>query len=253
MIEIAEPWFLPILAILLFGVAVLYASVGHGGASGYLAILSFFAFSPEEMATTALTLNVLVSGMAFLSFRAAGHFRPNLLLPFVVTSIPAAFAGGMLNVPPRYYAWLLGAVLLVAAGRLVWRARAESVRAVVSAPGAAVAAGTGAGIGLLSGIVGVGGGIFLSPILILRGWATPRQTAAVSAGFIFVNSLSGLGGRVVGGNLVYGELLWLLPAVVAGGVVGSRLGAVRVQSEGSRRLLAVVLLLAALKLLLLGL
>ncbi len=253
MIELSGPGFLAGLAAVLFAVAVLYSSVGHGGASGYLAILSFFAFAPEEMATTALTLNVLVSGLAFASFRAAGYFRPTLLIPFIVASIPAAFVGGMLSVPPRYYAWLLGAVLIVAAGRLVWRARSEEMTRVVAAPRLGIAASTGAGIGLLSGIVGVGGGIFLSPVLILMGWATPRQTAAVSAGFIFLNSLSGLGGRAVGGNLAFGQLLWVVPAVLAGGLIGSRLGALRVHSSGSRRLLAAVLLLAALKLLVLGL
>lgn len=248
-----DPILLLGLGALLFAVASLYSSVGHGGASGYLALLSFFAFAPAEMATTALTLNVLVAGTAFLSFRAAGHFRLRLLLPFVLASIPAAFVGGLLSISARSYAWLLGTVLIVAAVRLAWGGTIEERGRITRAPETGVAVGTGAGIGLLSGIVGVGGGIFLSPIMILKGWATARETAAVSAAFIFLNSLSGLGGRVVGGTLVYGPLLWLIPVVIMGGIFGSGLGAQRARSVHLRRLLSAVLILAAFKLAVMGL
>lgn len=251
-----SPLALAALAGLLFLVAALYASVGHGGASGYLAILSFFAFAPAEMATTALTLNVLVAGAAFLSFRAAGHFQRSLLVSFAVASIPAAFVGGTLQVSPRYYAGLLALALVVAALRMAWPKGGDGVDRTadpIRAPSMAVALPTGAGVGLLSGIVGVGGGVFLSPLLIFLRWATVRETAGVAAAFIVVNSVSGLLGRALGGTLAYGPLLWILPAVVAGGFLGARFGARRLTPRSLRLLLAGVLLLAAFKLAVLGL
>lgn len=246
-----EPWQIALLALLLFVVAALYSSVGHGGASGYLAVLSLFAFAPQEMATTALVLNVLVAGMAFLQFQRAGFFRLRLLLSFLVASVPAAFVGGLVHIPPTVYALVLAAVLAFTAVRLGWpRSQAQELSSTGS-PSPMLTLPTGAGIGLLSGMVGVGGGIFLSPVLLIMRWASIKETAAVSAAFIVVNSLAGLAGRFTSGNWELGALLWLVPVAFAGGLLGSYSGAWLLQSPTLRRLLALVLLVAAGKLLLL--
>lgn len=257
------PWDLVLLALLVFPVAALYAAVGHGGASGYLALMALFAFDPGRMASTALALNLLVAGTGTLNFWKAGHLKARLFWPFAVASVPAAFLGGALNVPIRTYALLLAGVLLFAAARLLLpvSARAAAARGptgatpsssrdeVVRAPPVAVALVTGAAIGLLSGIVGVGGGIFLSPLMLLLGWAGPKQTAAASAAFILVNSVAGILGRVSRGAFVTDALLPLALSAFAGGVLGSYLGAQLLPGLWLRRLLGVVLLVATVKLL----
>ncbi len=232
-----------------FVIALLYASVGHGGASGYLAALSFVAVRPDEMATTALTLNVVVATMALISFRRAGHFDGRLAWPFLAASVPAAFVGGLMPVPVRLYQILLAIALGVAAIRLAVNFRGrENDRAV--RPRLAFALPVGGGIGWLSGVVGVGGGIFFSPLLLLLRWASPKQTAAASAAFILVNSVAGLGGRAVRSGFEYGTLWPLLAAALLGGWVGAHLGANHFSGQTLKRLLAVVLLIAAAKLLL---
>lgn len=231
-----------------FIVAVLYASVGHGGASGYLALLSLApaALAPDQMAATALTLNLFVAGMGWLAFARAGHFVGRLAWPFLVASVPAAFLGGATPVSVRIYAALLAGALFIAALRLFMTGRHQDP---LKPPRLGVAVPVGAGIGWLSGVVGVGGGVFLSPLLLLLRWANAKQTAAVSACFILVNSASGLAGRFVRGAVDYGTLWPLLLAAFAGGLLGSRLGANHFSGALLKRLLAVVLLVAALKLL----
>jgi uncharacterized membrane protein YfcA len=226
-----------------------YASVGHGGASGYLADLSFMAVRPDEMATTALTLNVVVAGMALMSFVRAGHFIGRLTWPFVVASVPAAFLGGLMPVPVQLYAILLAAALGVAAFRLTVEPplKAETLPRL---PSLAVAIPVGGGIGWLSGVVGVGGGIFLSPLVLLLQWATPKQVAATSAAFILINSAAGLIGRAARAGLAYGTLWPLLLAALFGGLVGAHLGANHFSGRVLKRVLAIVLLIAAAKLLL---
>ncbi|MBM4169739.1 MAG: sulfite exporter TauE/SafE family protein [Ignavibacteria bacterium] len=239
-----------ILSILVLVVALLYSSVGHGGASGYLAVLSFFVIAPAVMSSTALLLNVLVAGMGSYAFYRAGHFSFRLTWPFVVTSVPAAFIGGLISVSEKAYFFLLAVILLIAAYRMVIVVNGSAPEPDGSRTRLAVAWPVGGGIGLLSGIVGVGGGIFLSPLMILRKWAGAKQTAAVSAVFIVVNSMAGLGGRLVRGGLEFGSLWPLVVAAFAGGWVGSHLGARRFSSLTLRRLLAVVLVIASGKLLL---
>ncbi|MBI3953608.1 MAG: sulfite exporter TauE/SafE family protein [Chloroflexi bacterium] len=236
------------LSALVCAVAFLYSSVGHGGASGYLAVLSLFAFAPMQMATTALVLNVLVAGTGTVAFWRAGHLSWRLLGPFVLAAVPAAFLGGLLGVRPELYGLLLAAVLAFAALRLGLRLEPRGAAEATQRPPLGVALPLGGGIGLLSGVVGVGGGIFLSPLLILLRWATTKQTAAVSAAFIVANSLSGLLGRALGGNFELGPLAALIPAAFLGGLAGSYLGASRFSGLLLRRLLAVVLLVAAVKL-----
>ena len=236
------------LLVLIFLVAVVYASVGHGGASGYLAAMSLLAYAPAAMASSALLLNLLVAGTSCLTFWRAGHGSFQLLWPFIVGSVPAALIGGWLPVSARTYGWLLAAALLVAGIRLCLPAfqRAEPLKR----PRLSIAVFAGVGVGLLSGVVGVGGGIFLSPLMMLLRWADAKQTAAASAGFIVVNSTAGLIGRFVAGRFVMSPLVPLVVAAFAGGVVGSRLGANHFSGLWLRRLLAVVLVIAAGKLVL---
>lgn len=250
------------LALLIFIVAFLYASVGHGGASGYLAVLSFFGFSRPEMASTALILNILVAGLSFYAYFRSGHFSARLTFPFIIASIPAAFVGGLLKLPPHAYSVLLALTLLFAAFRLSWTPNAprklpdgsldlnqplpetKPVSLKIGLP-------VGGGIGLLSGMVGVGGGIFLSPVMLLMRWADVKHTSATAALFIVVNAASGLLGRFVSHGIVIGNLVPLLLAAAAGGWLGAYLGATRFSSITLRRLLAFVLVLAAFKLLVL--
>ncbi len=235
-------------SVLFFFVAILYSSVGHGGASGYLAVLSFFSIAPALMSTTALLLNVLVSTTAFVAFFRAGHFSMKLVWPFLVTSVPAAFFGGALKLPPKGYFLLLASVLLFAAYRLIIDIPSKHDESLARPPKLGVALPVGAGIGALSGIVGVGGGIFLSPLILLMDWAGAKRTAAVSALFILVNSIAGLSGRLYTGTFAVSELLPFLAAAFLGGLVGSRLGSRRFSSLTLRRLLGLVLIVASAKL-----
>lgn len=227
-------------------IAFLYASVGFGGASGYLAAMSLFVIPPNVMSSTALMLNVLVSSIAFIAYYRARHFTPRLLWPFLLTSIPAAFLGGYIEVSTNTYLALLYASLTYVAYRmLVFRKDGGGDGRNYKAMPLLIATACGAGIGLLSGIIGIGGGIFLSPLIVLAGWGSPKQAAASAAGFIFVNSASGLIGRLAGGNLEFGLLGYaLIPLGIAGALGGSRLGARYLSGNSVRRLLGVVLLLA---------
>ena len=243
----ADPLSLTLILILIFFVAVLYSSVGHGGASGYLAVLSFFAFAPSEMASTALVLNLLVAGIGAYLYAKAGHLSWKLTWPFLVTSIPTAFVGGLLKVADTTYFLLLAAVLLIAAIRLA-TAKGTAESPEPKALNFGVALPVGAGIGALSGIVGVGGGIFLSPLMIFMKWADPKRTAAVSALFIWVNSLAGLGGRFLRDSVVVENLLPLVITAFLGGLLGSYIGAHKFSGLTLRRVLALVLLIASVKL-----
>lgn len=232
-----------------FLIAFIYASVGHGGASGYLALLSFFAFPHRQIASSALCLNVLVAGIAFYLFAKNGHFSWALVWPFTVSSVPAAFLGGMVRVGPDVYSMLLGMVLIYAAWRLFFSLE-PAAGAPVHLPPRLPAAVIGFAIGLLSGIVGVGGGIFLSPLLLLLGWCGAKPAAAASAFFILVNSLAGVAGRVSAGNFEGNSFLAaLLIAAALGGQAGARLGARNFSPLWLRRILAAVLVLASVKLL----
>lgn len=232
---------------LFFIVAFLYSSVGHGGASGYLAILSFTDTPPDQMATTALILNLLVASISFISYWQARHFSWRLTWPFMISSVPAAFLGGLIHLPCRVYELLLSVVLIFAAIRL-FMPPDKGVDNNNRKPGLPTAISVGAGIGFISGIVGIGGGIFLSPIILIMRWANAKQTAAASAVFIVVNALAGLLGRLARCGVQVGDLAPLLAAGCVGAVAGSYLGAGRFPGLALRRILAVVLLIAALKL-----
>lgn len=236
------------LSVLVFLIAMLYASVGHGGASGYLSVLGLTPLPPQAISTSALILNLLVSGTSWQSYLQAGHYHFRLVWPFLLASIPAAFIGGWLHISGPVYYTVLGVVLLFASARTAWPdstlADTSVYRNGVPLPAALLAGG---GIGLISGMIGIGGGIFLSPLMILFRWADAKQTAAASAFFILINSLSALAGRLASGNLIVGHLWPLLIAGFIGGLLGSYMGAFRISMVGLRRLLAIVLLAAAVK------
>ena len=234
---------------LTFLVALIYSSVGHGGASGYLALLSFFAFPHEFMATSALLLNLFVSAAAFAHFWKARHFSWNSTWPFILSSVPLAFLGGLIKLSPSVYSLLLGLVLWVAAFRLLVQPESIPAHQIFPSRGAALA--IGGSIGLVSGMVGIGGGIFLTPLLVLFRWASPREAAATSALFILVNSSAGLLGRMMRHPLEISFsafLIGLILAALLGGMIGSRLGANHFSAQRLKQILALVLLTASFKL-----
>ena len=239
------------LTALFFLMAVLYASVGQGGGSGYLAAMALLGVAPEDIRQTALTLNVVVAGIGLVKFARAGFFDWRLCLPFVVASVPAAFLGGALSLPSEVFKPTVAVILLWAAGLLIWRPPAPGEKPSGSPPHL-VALGAGGGIGLVSGLIGIGGGIFLAPLLILRRWADPKTTAGLSSAFILVNSLAALAG-VFSHSPGFPPLLPIWMAVVAmGGWVGADFGAKRMSAKTLQKVLAGVLVVASLKLFLAG-
>jgi uncharacterized membrane protein YfcA len=235
-------------SVLIFIAALLYSSVGHGGASGYLAVMALLGFAPEVMKPAALSLNVLVAGLASWKFIRAGAFSRDLLLPLVITSVPMAALGGALHLPGQYYRFLLGVVLIFAAAWPIFRVQLVQERPSLPAPRLLLLL-SGAVIGLLSGLTGVGGGIFLSPLLLIMGWATVRSTAGISAAFILLNSLAGLAGMWFKGAQLPAELPWWALAAGLGGWIGAELGARHLTSTTLRTLLSLVLLIAGGKML----
>lgn len=233
--------------LLLLLVAFLYAAVGHGGASGYLALMSFYSFEPGTMRSSALLLNIIVSLLAFLQFYRRGYFRWSLFWPFAVASIPAAFLGGRIIVEPGLYKQILGVLLLFPVIKLAGLKYKPEKKIREQDPVISILIGLI--IGLFSGMIGIGGGIILSPVILLLNWAGMKQTAAVSALFIFVNSLAGLAGILTTGFDFQPETGILLAIVFTGGLAGSYFGAKKFDSVLLKRILAAVLLIAAVKLL----
>jgi uncharacterized membrane protein YfcA len=236
-----------VLAGLFFAAAILYGMVGHAGASAYLAAMGLVGVAPEVMKPTALTLNILVSIIVTYRFSRAGFVRPMAAVPFLVGSVPAAFIGGAVVLPGNVYRPLVGAILLFAAARFGITAGRPSEE-FAPRPPLPLAVVSGAVIGLLAGLTGTGGGIFLTPLLIATGWAGTRYAAGTSAIFILANSVSGLAGNIGAvGNIPGAIPLWLV-VVAAGGAIGSELGSRRLPAPWVRRGLAAVLLVAGLKL-----
>lgn len=236
----------PLLLMLLPVVAFLYASVGHGGASGYLALMSLFAFPVSLMKPTALVLNILVSGISFYFYYREKKFEWSLFWPFAISSIPCSFLGGLLTVEAQVYKIILGSVLMVAVLRLLgFLGKSPEQIKPVHLPSALL---IGAIVGFISGLIGIGGGIILSPVLLLLGWAQMKQTAAVSALFILVNSLSGLFGLISKGD-VLPATSWTVALVVAlGGILGGYYGSRKFNTVTLRYVLALVLGIAVFKL-----
>lgn len=242
-----------VLAALFFAVAVLYASVGHAGASGYLAAMALLGFAPEQMRPTALALNLLVGGIGLLRFWRAGHVHWRNTLPFVLASAPAAYLAAQHRLPQSTYALLLGSVLLIAAvGVLRSAARAETDDALAAGcrvpwPPALLIGGA---IGVLSGLTGTGGAIFLTPVLLFARWMPTRDASGTSVAFVWINSLTGLAGLLQSGQSLPDRLPLWLGAVALGALLGTQLGLRWLPVRGLRVALGIVLLIAAGKLLL---
>jgi uncharacterized membrane protein YfcA len=239
--------FIYLFYILLFLVAFLYASVGHGGASGYLALMAIFSIAPDVMKPTALLLNLFVSLTSFIQFYRGGYFRMKLFLPFALASVPLAFIGGMISMDAAMYKQVLGLLLLLPVIRFFFfnnvEVKEQKDHSLI------IALAIGAVIGFLSGLIGIGGGIILSPVLLLLRWADMKQTAAISALFIFVNSLSGLAGQLTKGIHFTADMYLYVIIAFAGGLAGAYVGAARLKQGMLKYMLATVLLIAAVKLL----
>lgn len=238
--------FLFVFAALLMLIAFLYSSVGHGGASGYLALMVIFAVPISIIKPSALLLNLFVSGISFFFYYQKNFFQAKLFYPFALTSVPAAFIGGMIPVENRIYKIVLALVLILAAMRLFGFFNSQDKeRNKVNIP---LAMGIGLAIGFLSGMLGIGGGVILSPIILLLGWATLKETAAISSLFIVVNSISGLLGFFATGKTFPNESFYLIPIVVFGGILGAYYGSSRFSNTTLKYVLATVIVLASVKL-----
>lgn len=229
-----------------FVISILYACVGQAGASGYIAAMALFGFAPAAIKPTALALNVLVSAVVSLRFYRAGYFSWRLFWPFAVASVPPALLGGYFTLPPRVFDCLLGAVLLVAA--VPFLVRRESPEYSISMPSLPMAFLAGSSVGLLAGLTGIGGGVLITPLLLYCRWAQAKPAAAVSAVFIFVNSVAALTGHLGATHSLPSGLPFFALAAVLGGVVGAQLGSVHLPASAIYRILGAVLLIAGLKL-----
>jgi uncharacterized membrane protein YfcA len=233
------------LTLLIFVAAALYSSVGHAGASGYLAAMALFGVAPGVMKPTALALNILVAAIAFAMFFRTGSFSWQVLRPFAIGAVPFAFIGGGVALPGSTYKVVVGVVLVYAAARLFLTTRRPQpdIREVPVVPALVI----GAAIGFLSGLTGVGGGIFLSPILLFTGWADAKTTAGVSSAFILVNSIAGLLGHASTVALLPAQMPVWAVAAASGGFLGSRFGSGTFSGRTIRLILSAVLLIAGLK------
>lgn len=232
--------------LLLVLVAFLYSSVGHGGASGYLALMAFFSYSTDTMRSTALILNIFVSLVAFIQYYRSGYFQWKLFIPFAITSIPAAFIGGLVTLDASLYKHILGVLLIFPIIKLIGITpnKKNNVKPIKIY----LALTLGLIIGLISGIIGIGGGIILSPIILLMNWADMKHTAAVSSLFILVNSLAGLAGIFTNQFQFHSEMSILILLALAGGFAGSYMGTMKFNNIFLRRILAIVLVIASIKL-----
>ncbi len=227
-------------------VAFLYASVGHGGASGYLALMSIFNFDPQNMKATALLLNLFVAAIAFYHYYKEGFFNKKLFFSFAIASIPAAFFGGTLQIDATLYKQILGVLLVFAILKMfnVFGKDNHEIKDVKIWQGLFV----GAAIGFFSGLIGIGGGIILSPVILLLHWGKMKEAAAVSALFIWVNSAAGLFGQMSSGVEISSISYVLVAFAVVGGFLGGYYGSRKFNNQGLRNLLAFVLILASIKL-----
>ena len=237
-----------LLALFFFLIATLYGAVGLGGGSGYLAVMGLVGVPPEIMRPTALTLNILVASIGTWKYVRAGHFSARLFWPIAAASIPFAFLGGLITLPGQIYRPILGVVLLYAAFRL-WRSAntmqsSSEVRPILPIWTVLLA---GAAIGFIAGLVGMGGGILLGPLLLLTGWADTRQAMGITAAFVFVNSLAGLAGRLTTVPVLPPSIFFWLLVVGLGGWLGAEYGSKRLDPQLLRRLLALLLLAGAIR------
>ncbi|WOD43110.1 sulfite exporter TauE/SafE family protein [Hwangdonia lutea] len=227
-------------------VSFLYASVGHGGASGYLALMALFSFAPETMKPTALLLNLFVAGISFYYYYKEGYFNRKLFLSFAITSIPLAFLGGTIEVDATLYKKILAVLLVFAILKMlnVFGKESNTIKNIKLWQGLIV----GGIIGFFSGLIGIGGGIILTPIILLLHWGKMKEAAAVSALFIWVNSASGLIGQLSSGVTLEKESFLLVGIALVGGVLGGYYGSKKINNQKLRYILAFVLVIASAKL-----
>lgn len=227
-------------------IAFFYSSVGHGGASGYLALMALFSFAPDSIRYYALVLNLVVSVIAFISYSRAGFFRWRQVVPFLITSMPAAYIGAQFSINPAIYKIILGIMLIIAVARMLFVRNTEND--TTHDPPFLLAMGIGLVLGLASGIIGIGGGILLSPILILARYARIKEASAASALFIFLNSGSGLAGLMATNISFQPHIIYWISGVMAAGLVGSAIGSRTISELNLKRVLSLVLIAASLKL-----
>jgi uncharacterized protein len=235
-----------LLSLFIFLVAGLYASVGHGGASGYLALMTLLSMPIATIKPVALMLNIAVSLIAFIQFYRSGFFNKKLFVPLAIASVPAAYAGGLLSIDAHVYKQLLGGLLLISAIRLAMPLKKEAI--VLQHVNIVLVVMIGASIGFLSGMIGIGGGIILSPLLILLRYSDVKTTSGISALFIFVNSIAGLLGQMHQGIVFSSSMSVMIAVAIAGGLIGSYIGAKQLNVSLLKKVLAVVLFIASLKL-----
>jgi uncharacterized membrane protein YfcA len=224
--------------------ATLYSSVGHGGASGYLAVMALFGLEPSLMKPAALTMNIFVTILVLSRLNRAGHFNWQLFLPFVITSMPLAFVGGAYTINSSAYKVIVGIALLLAVLRMAWKTDDSYI---LKAPSIPIAMLVGGVLGFVSGLTGVGGGIFLSPLLLLFHWTNMRGSAAIAAGFILLNSIAGLAGFATTNQIWPTGIPILVIAALIGGLIGSELGVRKLAPTALRKTLALVLVIAGIK------
>lgn len=232
------------LLLLVTVMAVLYSSVGHGGASGYLAAMALFGLSPDIMKPAALTMNIVVSAFVLFRLARAGHFNRRLFYPFAIASIPCAYLGGYIHVTDSLYNYIVGIALLIAALRFLVKIEYDGP---VTTPKLSIAFPTGATLGFISGLTGVGGGIYLSPLLLLMRWTTMRTNASIAAAFILVNSVAGLAGHITTSASWPPGIPLLAGVALIGAFIGSELAVRRLSPVMLRKVLGAVLLIAGIK------
>jgi uncharacterized membrane protein YfcA len=235
---------------LFFTIAALYSSVGHAGASGYLAIMALLSFAPETIKPTSLILNIVVATIASVKYIREGYFDKKVFFPFIVSSIPMAFFGGYISLNPKYFILIAGMFLVLASVLLFVRGNSKSDASEIRTMPWWYGLGIGAFIGLISGLIGVGGGVFLSPIIISANWTTVKKASGVAAMFILFNSLAGISGHLIALNKIDHNIIFWIVAVALGGLLGSYLGTVKLTNKIIITCLFLVLLVAGLKFLL---
>jgi uncharacterized membrane protein YfcA len=235
-----------LLLVCLFIIAFMYSSIGHGGGSGYLALFAIFGIAPYYMKPTVLILNLFVSAIAFYNYYKAGYFRLRLILPFLITSIPAAYLGALINVNPKVYKIILGVILLIAIARMLIVPKA--IGEANKKPDLFTALIVGVILGFFSGMIGIGGGIILSPLLLLLHWANLKETASASSIFIFLNSAAGLTGAFQSGYHIEPRVVIWIVIGILGAVAGSYIGSYKLNAVKLKYMLSLVLLFACFKL-----
>jgi uncharacterized protein len=237
-----------VLALLIFAIATLYSSVGQAGASGYIAAMALFGIAPQVMKPSALILNILVAGLGTIRFCRAGFFSWRVFLPLAIGSVPLAYFGGSVALPDAIYRRVVGAFLLFVAYRLLFSPQPSGPRHAPRTISYPLLVLFGAAVGLLAGLTGIGGGIFLAPIFLFMGRNNARESAGISAAFILANSLAAVAGCLLRPVEIPGEIAWWALAAVAGGLVGSELAIKHLGEVALRRLLAIILVFTGVKL-----